>query len=189
MRKYLSIFIILGGLLAFQPLTAESLFDDDERPRNRDRFFQPDRLFVGGGLGAGFGTHTYVNVSPIVGYFLTERLAVGLGGLYQYYNFRPQNFDTHVYGGSVFGRFYILEQLFAHAEYELINLEGFVLDASGNVVERGRLNVDALYLGGGYAQPIGRNSAFFIMILMDVLQSQYSVTRNPVIRMGFQVGF
>ena len=67
----------------------------------------------------------------------------------------------------------------------MVNLGAF--DAQLN--EIGRVNVDALYLGGGYSQPLGRNSALFIMVLFDVIQHRYSFTQNPVIRMGFQVGF
>ncbi|TVR79006.1 MAG: hypothetical protein EA412_07180 [Chitinophagaceae bacterium] len=166
----------------------EEEMEREDRPSQRDRGFQWDRFFMGGGIGAGFGTYTYVNVSPMAGYFVTDRLALGLGGIYQYFNYRPYNFSTNIYGGSVFSRFYILENFFAHAEYEVINLEGFVIDNTGGIVERGRLNVDAFYLGGGYAQPVGRNSAFYFMALFDLLQSQYSVNRNPVIRVGFMVG-
>ena len=44
-----------------------------------------DRLRVGGNLSLGFGTYTYINVSPRVHYLVKDNLGVGTGFSYYYW--------------------------------------------------------------------------------------------------------
>jgi len=44
-----------------------------------------DKLTFGGNFGATFGTVTYVNLSPQVGYKVTERFIPGISATYIYY--------------------------------------------------------------------------------------------------------
>src|SRR5688572_11858407 len=75
-----------------------------------------DRLFFGGNFGLQFGSYTYVDISPMVGYKITERLAAGVGATYIYYSVDDHvynlNYKTHIYGGSIFSRFRVTEQFF-----------------------------------------------------------------------------
>ena len=45
-----------------------------------------DRLFFGGGFCLTVCDYTDIEVSPIVGYYVTSRWAVGVGFTYEYYN-------------------------------------------------------------------------------------------------------
>ena len=139
-----------------------------------------DNFFTGGNLGAQFGDLTMINISPLLGYRVTERVSVGTRGIYQYVNWRPVDFTSHVLGGALFGRYFIMENLFAHAEYEVINGH---FGPSG-----GRSNIESFFLGGGYLYQLGGNTSLGVMALYDFINSRYSPYRNPIIRIGFNIG-
>lgn len=159
-----------------------------------------DKLFFGGNLGLQFGNTTYIDVSPLVGYKVTEKFHAGIGATYIYENskIRVSNssvlrFETSHYGGRLFGRYYVWENLFAHLEYEYLNL-GYpdpVYSFTGTItdLEVDRQNVNSIFVGGGYAQPIGPNAAFVIMALWNINESQYSPYVNPLFRLGVVAGF
>lgn len=143
-----------------------------------------DRMFTGGNLGAQFGTVTFIEVSPLLGYRITDKISAGIGATYQYYRYRDKlyNFETNVYGGRVFGRYLFTDYLFGHAEYEYLNLEAFDF-------RRRRVDVGSLLAGGGYFQRIGNNSGIMAMILYNFTESVYTPYTNPIIRVGFNIGF
>jgi hypothetical protein len=141
-----------------------------------------ENLFTGGNMGAWVGNITYVNASPILGYWIKEKeLAAGVGATYQYYNNKSIGFATSIYGGSAFLRYYLGETVFTHGQYEVLNIEAF--DQF-----HGRVNIPALLLGAGYSQPMGENSAFDLMFLWNFSETRYSPYSNPVIRAGFIFG-
>ena len=141
------------------------------------------RFFSGGNVGLNFGTVTYVDLSPIIGYKVTEKFSVGTGATYIYYSDNRNNYSTNIYGGRLFSRYLITENIFAHAEYELINFE--TLDFNQKLK---RMNVPSLFVGGGYNARIAGNSFFNITVLWNVLQSVYTPYSNPLIRTGFTIG-
>jgi len=149
-----------------------------EVPRNR--------IIVGGGVGLQFGTITLIDVSPILGYKVTERFVPGIGLTYQYYKdtrWVPE-YETNIYGGSVFARYYLWQDLFAHAEYQILSYEKLI-----NVYgEKERVNVPGLLVGGGYRQWIGNNFAATIVILFNLNETIDSPYQNPIFRIGFQAG-
>ena len=153
--------------------------------------FDRSKIYAGGNIGLLFGTITVVDIYPIIGYRLTKDLSAGFGVTYQYFSdnrYNP-NFSTSIYGGSVFARYVIVENLFAHSEYELINREFILIDTStGTIVDRSRRNVGSLLVGGGYRQRIGSNSYFVLMALWNLNESVYSLYPNPIIRMGVNIG-
>ena len=141
-----------------------------------------EKLFSGGDLGAWFGNVTYVNASPILGYWITEdELVAGIGLTYQYYNNKDVNFSTSIYGGSAFLRYYIGEAVFAQGQYEVLNVEAY--DQFHD-----RVNVPSVLLGGGYSQAMGENSSFVMLFLWNFSESRYTPYSNPVIRAGFNFG-
>ncbi len=139
-----------------------------------------NRVYFGGNVGLQFGTSTFLAVSPLVGYKITKKFSVGIGITYQYYQYKDQyfNIQTNVYGARVFGRYMLTNFLFAHAEYEYLNLEAF------DFFPRRRVDVGSLLAGGGYIQQFGRRSALVAMILYNFTESYYTPYQNPVIRVG-----
>ena len=53
-------------------------------PKQFEKF--KDRLYLGGTVGAWFGTTTYVNLSPILGIKINKKFSVGVGAIYNYYS-------------------------------------------------------------------------------------------------------
>lgn len=142
-----------------------------------------DRIFFGGNFGLQFGTQTVVDINPIVGYRINNRLSAGVGAKYLYYKYKDRlySYETNIYGGSIFGRYAVTESLFAYSEYEMINLSVF------DPYER-RVDVGSLFVGGGYSQPIGGRSSLYLMLLYNLNESTYSPYQNPIIRMGIGIG-
>jgi hypothetical protein len=142
-----------------------------------------DNIFVGGNVGIQFGTVTFVDVSPLVGYKFTEKISAGIGATYQYYRYRDKyyDFETNVYGGRVFGRYNFTNYLFGHVEYEYLNLEAFDF-------YRRRVDVGSLMAGAGYIQRISDRSGIVAMILYNFTESAYTPYQNPIFRVGFVVG-
>ncbi len=153
--------------------------------------FQSDRFFTGGDFGLVFGDVTLIDISPFLGYKVTDKFWTGIGATYQYYrntNYVP-DIKTSVYGGRVFGRYYvgIIENLFAHAEYEVLNYDALFMDPFGYVYQQ-RLTAHNILVGAGYSQPISENSSLDLMILYNLNENSQSLYSNPVIRLGFNFG-
>jgi hypothetical protein len=141
-----------------------------------------DRFFFGGNLGAQFGTLTMVHVAPLVGFKVTERLNVGTRIQYQYLRFNGIGaFDSHVFGGSLFSRYFVFNNFFAHAEYEVIN--GFFAPANGE-----RVTIPHLFVGGGYLFRFNDNVGLAVTAMYELLQRTYSPYRNPIIGAGITYG-
>ncbi len=128
-----------------------------------------DRLYTGGNFWANFGTFTNVEISPLLGYRVTNEYSVGIGAKYNYFkDRRPPAFSTSMYGGSVFNRYIFLRNFVAHAEFEMLNLE--IFQATTSSVTRERQWVPIGLVGGGYA-----SNGFQIMALYDLIGDE----RNP----------
>ncbi len=148
-----------------------------------------ERLFFGGNLGLNFGSLTYINISPTIGYRITDELGVGLGPAYSYFSDnRDKNYKytTNTYGGRLFGQYQLLENLLLYSEYEMINVEVPNLLFTKLIRE----NISSLFVGGGYTQPFGNgNSGVTLMLLYNVMESDYRIYENPIIRTGINIGF
>ena len=178
------IFFAVLIALTFSNLSIAQYIDDNANKQNSS--FK-DRLFFGGILGLQFGSdQTYVEVAPLIGYRVSPRFSAGMNLKYMYYKFSPDNgfgYSESRYGGGPFGRFFIYEGLFAHAEYELLSME--VPDLYGKFH---RKNVSSVFVGGGYRQMMGSRSALDLMILWNLNDSPDSPYINPLFHFGFAFG-
>jgi len=183
-QRYTPLFLLLA-LISTENLLAQ--FEDEEYvqtapppndPTQKESF--ADKIFVGGGLGAQFGDITSIELSPVVGYKLTERFHTGVGFTYRYFEDTRFNYSTNIYGGNLFGRFLITENIFAHAEYEALYGEW--------EFDREPYIINSVFLGGGFMQQFG-NSFATIMLLYNINDSAFNPYSNPILRLGFGVGF
>lgn len=142
-----------------------------------------DKFYVGGNVGLQFGTVTFAEISPLVGYKFTDKISAGIGITYQYYHYKDQYYDftTDVYGGRVFGRYFFTNYLFAHTEYEYLNLEAFDF-------QRRRVDVGSFLVGGGYYQRFSEHAGISAMLLYNFTPSVYTPYTNPIFRIGVMVG-
>ncbi len=165
--------------------------------RNRPAFL--DRIYVGGGFGAGFGNYTYISVSPIIGYMVTPKLSTGVRLMYQYTTFdyyytngTKDKYSGNDYGASIFARHMLFGPVFLQAEYEYLNYDALYSDGS-----KGRTDFSSVLAGGGISQPVGRKAFVFLTVLYNFSYDRfnsYNVVRSPydspwVVRVGITAGF
>lgn len=148
-----------------------------------------DRLYFGGNFGLQFGSFTHIEASPIAGYMINQKLSAGVGVIYQYFRIRGNSqvgdYETNIYGGKLFGRYNISQQLFGYTEYENINRD-FRLSPSSDL---SRIWVPAFFIGGGYFQPIGNRAGVTVMALYNLLHYPGRSPYNSpfVLRVGFTI--
>ena len=145
-------------------------------------------LFFGGGFGLQLGSVTLIELSPLAGYKVTPKLAIGLSPTYKYYSYKnpyypSSRLENNVYGGSIFARYMIFENIFAHAEYESLF---YNIKVTGYPTDMRQYN--SVLVGGGYRQQISANAAMNLMLLWNLNDTPDSPYTNPVIRIGFTVG-
>lgn len=149
--------------------------------------FNTDNIFTGGSIGLSFGTLTFVDISPLIGYNITPKFSAGLGFTYIFYkdNTTAGSHGEFIYGGRTFTRYLLLENIFVHTEYEVLNRK--IYDALTR--KERRVNVGSFLAGAGYQQAIGINSYVNIMVLWNFNENRYSLYPNPIIRGGVNIGF
>jgi hypothetical protein len=152
-------------------------------PSNFDTF--KNRIYVGGNVGAAFGTTTYINIQPLVGFKITPKFSMGAGVTYNYYsqNYYGTRYVSTVYGGNAFARYMILDNLFAQVGWDKLSVPDYYSGVSG-----ARRWVDNILVGGGYRQSIGGKGSMVAAIYYNVNQTIYSPYANPIIQIGFNVG-
>ncbi len=145
-----------------------------------------DRVYYGGSIILSFGDVTRIGVYPMVAYKLNPKLSVGVELGYEYLEFDDFDQSGNNYGGSVFGRYRIVPQLYAHAEYQMINYEIFT---SSTTSERDW--VPFFLVGGGFSSKLGANTWTYVEVLFDVLNDDNSPYEDgePIISVGVGVGF
>jgi len=187
--------VILLILLFF--LVSASLQAQEEIPSRKGKFFLIPELWLS------FGNTTYIEVAPMVGYQVFNRLAVGLGPHYIYQSVKAYppypSYDTHAYGLKGFVRFSIItnaeeflpirlfSELFVHVEYEGLSLEK--QHYIPPYTEDGRFIYQGFLVGGGLTQRVGMYNSVSFMVLWDVNESSYSPYSNPIFRIGFNAFF
>lgn len=160
-----------------------------------DRSGKGRRFFFGGNFGLQFGSITNIEVSPIAGYRIFPWFSVAAGPKYQLYgeNYAGFKFNTHIYGGRTFLRIIVIGDfdefiplgfhggLFAHAEYEALNLERQYFDLTGS---EGRFWLNSVLVGGGISQPLSDRASVNIMVLWNLNETANSLYNSPIIRFG-----
>lgn len=165
----------------------------DENDVENASFF--NRLYTGGNVSFNiFNNTTYFDISPIIGYRVTNEFSAGVGLKYIYIGSNQQpRFSTSMYGGSLFARYLFFENFIAHTEFEMINLEL----SDPLTAEVSREWVPLALVGGGYRSNIGGRSYIQIMLLYDIIgdernpyrfSSPFGQNSNLYIRGGITIG-
>jgi len=186
-NRILFIFLLISSV---QQNNKAQIDEDFESPK--------DRIFFGGNIGLAFGTITDIEISPQVGYYITKRWAAGVGLTYEYY--RRNDFikiNTHIYGGSVFTRYYLFPDLsiyfpvnsglslFAQSEYVGLSLEEKYFKTSLLFENReGKFLSNNYLIGGGLMKKLGRKGGIYFTVLYLMNETEESPYRNPVIKIG-----
>jgi hypothetical protein len=183
--------LVVIFLFASLFVSAQNTSDDGQTRAERNAEFNErpfkDRLAYGGELSMFFGTTSYVNISPFIGYRINPDITIGIGPSYQYWSQRfasgPNGVNrTHIYGGRIFLRHELGRSFFLHAEYEVLNLQDYIIGLG-----LGRVNVDMAGAGLGYKSAFNDSSYYYIMALFDFIQDPRSI--YPFSPLVFKVGF
>ena len=210
--KRIAIAILL--VLGFQNLNAQEVYSSSGRPVNANKRkqekngFDTRKLSFGGGFGFGFGTITNISVSPVLGYRINDNFSAGIGFGYQYlrvkdkFTLQDQSLDyikkpytATMYSPSIWGRYVIWHNIFAHLEYEHNFMsetvyDPYVIYTGPEKAIKNKINVPSLLLGGGIRQPLTDRVSITFTGLYDVLQNPNSPYKGTLsFRFGVVVGF
>lgn len=162
---------------------------NNEREDNSNRNGE-NSWFTGGNFWAQFGQNTFIDISPTIGYKVNEYFRPGIGISYQYQRTRNNSgvFSQSVYGGRAFGSYQLLENIIAYGELETLNLMDYWFQTLPE-----RVWINNVWIGAGYRQWMGQNSALDLMVLYDLNYDPQGVKSvyygTPwTIRMGIIIG-
>ncbi len=147
-----------------------------------------ENMLYGGNFGAWFGNTTFINLSPSIGYRVTDDLQIGIGVIYNYASVRYSNgakFSQSLYGSHSFARYMLTEDLFAQVQYDKLSQPNYY--STNPKMER--VWVDYFLVGGGYRVAIGDKSALITSIMYNLTPHNLSIYSNPYFQMGFIAGF
>ncbi|SFF17112.1 hypothetical protein [Thermoflexibacter ruber] len=185
---------------ATQKLSKLSYFGDSLQnltllsKRRRDSLHWKN-LYFGGDFGLSVGgKQVFVNVSPLIGFKLSDKFSIGGGSVFQYLRTQvilidPQGLNikqtaqTLIYGGRGFTRLFLHKSFFAQADAELINVQLPTTD--GNKI---RHWVPGAWAGAGYNFDIGRGMGINLIISYNFLYKEgKSPYTSPLdVRLGIQ---
>ena len=156
-HKIFGLFLLL--MTGSISLCNAQIFDREEQKeeKNKGQDVQElpfkERLVFGGNLGLSFGSYTTINVSPKIGYLLTNKWMAGIGATYQYIKIKGNygTYDDRIYGGELFTNYRIFDNFLLLGEYELINVKTQPVFAN----EPYRTWQPGTFLGIGYRQGLG----------------------------------
>lgn len=119
-----------------------------EKKKDVDFNQQPfiDRVRLGGSFGLSFGTVTNVNLSPMAGYEITEKLVGGVGITGMYFRSKYYGINSLYYGGRGFLMYAVVPMINIIGEFEAMNVIGSY---------QKRQWLGSPMIGAAYSQPLG----------------------------------
>jgi len=185
--------ILLLGVFLLLTITGYTQVQDTTRVSDQNQeeeLVKPkldkSRIYYGGYVTMNFSrNYSVVGAQPLVAYKLTPKLSVGAQVSYEYIHY-DQYDDGSNYGASIFNRFRVTPRLYTHAEFSVMSYKWFYDDRDGD-----RKVAPMFFVGGGYSQPISRNTWLNAQVLFDVLNHENSPYKDwePYFSLGIGVGF
>ena len=176
-KKYISFLSIL--LFGSAICVAQDINSPSSTPKKKS-LWDWNKVYYGGGLGGGIAPALIaIDISPSMGYKITDKFSAGVGLVYNYFEnrqYKPSS-KINIYGGSVFTRLFITDFLFAHAELQPLNGPW-----RGSHFQR--FFIYNVWAGGGYRQAAGNNASLMLSILWNLNENIYSYPLSPQIRVG-----
>lgn len=161
------------------------------------------KFYLAPDFGLVLGSINNIELSPALGYHLTDRFSLAAGYKYEFYSkTRVYSYQTagktSIYGPKAFFRYTLINNfndflpigldaaVFAHAEYEANNLE---TDFFGNsaINNSKRFWLDTFLIGGGISESPSPRLRVNILFLWDTNTGAVIINSNPIIRFGIQI--
>jgi hypothetical protein len=197
MKNLLVLSLLLAGVCSqaqytpVTPLNSPPPSQEDSVVKEK-KGFDPQRLVIGGSLGASFGNYTFVNVSPQVGYMFNQYITAGAGINYIYNSYKYSNGDRDNYsfaGVNLFSRVFPVRFLFLSAQPEINYSWGKI--KYGNYTSEPDYKypgewVPAFLIGAGAVLSPGGKGGIFLSLQYDVVQNGRSPYGTvPYFNIGF----
>jgi hypothetical protein len=170
-----------------------------QKKEKKDSGIQKEsRFFFGGNLGLSFGSYTYIQIAPTIGYKVTPRFWAGIGPEYLYINWKDIDYKSSIYGFRNFASFSILKDInevininisniFLYTENEVLNIQTFEPDSAGHYYPSGRNWYDILLGGIGVRMPLGDRSGISLIVLWGLNRNAQMLYSNPEIRFSLDI--
>lgn len=189
-KKYT--FLLLACLLI-----SITVFAQEEEENNDQGNEILQKLVFGGNVGGGYANGWNINLSPTIGYKVTNTTIAGVGFNYIYSDFNNPYFSANrttytTTGGRLFIQQLLFQNLYAQAEYEYLDYSLKVRSrGDGRVIDEITGQAPGLLLGGGYTTSFGYGLGMNIEVLYNVLYKEgISPYPSPlIIRGGLMYGF
>lgn len=139
-----------------------------------------DDLNYGGNFQLMFGSVTFIYLNPTIGLNVSEKLNVGIGGIYSYIG-AGRDVSASMYGPQVYARYAVLENLSIIGQYNKLYQPDWNSWTPNKMVW-----VDYMMAGIGYTQPVGDKAMFYTNLLYNLTPHRSSIYPNNLI---FQFGF
>ncbi|MDX2002144.1 MAG: hypothetical protein SFW35_06920 [Chitinophagales bacterium] len=189
--------LLMASLPSMAQITTEPVEEGDTSehsvkpaPKYReDKLWKWSNFYVGGV--PGFGISSYymeVSVAGEAGYFVHNRIALGLQSSYTYSYDRYYEVSYNIIRSAPYIRGYIWEGLFAEAAYEFTTLKNFKDRLNGGVLVP-RFTSNSLLLGGGYHDSYENGFGFYFAVLASVLNTNSVLNANPAFQLGLTYRF
>lgn len=175
--------LILVSIISLGSFAQQDTIYIEREPEQQTSKFDKSKLYYGGYVSMSFGSYTIIGLAPLVGYKLTPKFSVGGQLSYEYSSYLDYS-GTNL-GASIFTRYRVIPKLYLHAEYSGMSYKVYKVNGDDRVF------VPFLFLGGGFSQPITKNTWFTAQVLFDVLNnddSPYSIF-EPHFSVGIGIGF
>lgn len=162
----------------------ENVQSEEDAEEKVDQSTLHSKMFFQGKFGFSLGSTKSIEITPIIGARLTDKINIGVGVTYEY--LWHDDFDSHIYGGEVFTEYKLFKDFYAKADYKYRVYNDYYKGAKYS-----SKSVPYLFLGGGYRPRIASGVAFQIEILYDVIQDDFSQYNDnePIISAGVIFGF
>lgn len=183
---FLALFLFLSGALS-----AQIAAPTETQPRKKEvneSGFDRRNLFTGGNFGLQLGQSAYFELSPNIGYKVTERFRPGVGLNYQYWRQKDNaggKISQSIVGWRAFGSYTLLENIIGYSEYENLRIK----------FQNQNVYVSNIWAGLGYRQWLGENSAIDMILLYNTLYNEGSQGIRPALygspwnlKMGLIIG-
>ena len=193
MKQFVLLILLICSSISFAQVTDSVKTEENKTEVSKNTTTGVSKWYYGGSLGFGFSSNYFsISIQPIVAYKITPKLSLGgkIGYTYWSNSSVDPTFNSSNYGGSIFSRYRIIPQLYAHAEFAYWSYENAYFNPSvGYTTERNW--VPFLLLGGGFSQMISPNVWAYAEVLFDVLNDTNSPYDewDPFISFGVGVGF
>ncbi len=154
-----------------------------KKPKKRHDWIK--KITYGGNFGLLFGSYTYINVSPTIGYNFFKNFNAGIGLIYNYFsiNYGAQygRISQTVYGHRTYARYMVTQNIFLLGQYDRLLQPNFYNISNPDQ----KIWVDYGMAGGGYRLLLGNKSALVTSIMYNFTPSPLSIYQNPIIQVGF----